>query len=58
MALLDGGPRSATVVADGDVTAIRLSRSAFKKVVSREPTLSLSIMAELATRLRRGNATE
>jgi CRP-like cAMP-binding protein len=58
MALLDGGPRSATVVADGDLTALRLSRSAFKKTIAREPALSLSIMAELATRLRRGGATE
>jgi CRP/FNR family transcriptional regulator, cyclic AMP receptor protein len=58
MALLDGGPRSATVVAEGDVTAVRLSRSAFRKVVAREPALALSIMAELAARLRRGSATE
>jgi CRP-like cAMP-binding protein len=58
MALLDGGPRSATVVADGDVVALRLSRSAFRKMVAREPSLSLTIMAELAARLRRGNATE
>ncbi len=58
MALLDGGPRSATVVADGDVVALRLSRSAFRKMVEREPSLSLSIMAELAARLRRGTATE
>jgi CRP/FNR family transcriptional regulator, cyclic AMP receptor protein len=58
MALLDGGPRSATVVADGGLTAFRLSRSAFKKVATREPGVSLSIMAELAARLRRGTATE
>jgi CRP/FNR family transcriptional regulator, cyclic AMP receptor protein len=58
MALLDGGPRSATVVADGDVVALRLSRSAFRKIVTREPSLSLAMMAELAARLRRGTATE
>jgi CRP-like cAMP-binding protein len=58
MALLDGGPRSATVVADGDVVALRLSRSAFRRMVAREPSLSLSIMAELAARLRRGTPTE
>jgi CRP-like cAMP-binding protein len=58
MALLDGGPRSATVVADGPVVALRLSRPAFKKLVSREPGVALSIMSELASRLRRGSATE
>jgi CRP-like cAMP-binding protein len=58
MALLDGGPRSATVVADGAVVAVRLSRSAFRKIVSREPSISLAVMGELASRLRRGQATE
>jgi CRP/FNR family cyclic AMP-dependent transcriptional regulator len=58
MALIDGGPRSATVVADGEVLAVRLSRSAFKKVVAKEPSVALSIMAELAGRIRRGSATE
>ena len=58
MALLDGGPRSATVVADGELAAVRLSRSAFRKTIQREPSLALSIMAELAARLRRGSATE
>jgi len=58
LALLDGGPRTATVVADGDSVTLRLSRSAFRSTVAREPTVSLSIMAELASRLRRGAATE
>jgi CRP-like cAMP-binding protein len=58
MALIDGGPRSATVVADGDVLAVRLSRSTFKKVVAKEPSVALAIMAELAGRIRRGSATE
>ena len=58
MALLDGGPRSATVVADGDVTAIRLTRSAFQKVLKSEPSIAFGVMRELAARLRKGAATE
>jgi hypothetical protein len=37
---------------------VRLSRSAFKKVVAKEPSVALAIMAELAGRIRRGSATE
>jgi CRP/FNR family transcriptional regulator, cyclic AMP receptor protein len=58
IALLDGGPRSATVVADGNLSVFRLTRSAFVKVVSNEPTIALGIMAGLAGRLRRGAANE
>jgi CRP-like cAMP-binding protein len=58
IALLDGGPRSATVVADGNLSVFRLTRSAFEKVVSNEPTIALGIMAVLAGRLRRGAANE
>jgi CRP-like cAMP-binding protein len=58
IALLDGGPRSATVVADGNLSVFRLTRSAFVKVVSNEPTIALGIMAVLAGRLRRGAANE
>ena len=58
MALLDGELRSATVVADGHTTALRLTRAAFLKMVKQEPTVSVTIMAGLAARLRRGAATE
>jgi CRP/FNR family transcriptional regulator, cyclic AMP receptor protein len=58
MAILDGGPRSATIVADGPVTLLRLPRSAFLKMVSKEPTVAVKIMAGLAGRLRRGAASE
>jgi CRP-like cAMP-binding protein len=58
MAILDGGPRSATVVADGTVTLLRLPRSAFLKIVAKEPTVAVKIMAGLAGRLRRGAASE
>ena len=58
ISLLDEGPRSATVVADGNLSVFRLPRSAFAKVVSKAPTIALGIMAGLAGRLRRGAANE
>jgi CRP/FNR family transcriptional regulator, cyclic AMP receptor protein len=58
MAMLDGGPRSATVVADGPVTALRLTRSNFLRMISQEPTVAVAIMAGLAERLRKGAPTE
>ncbi len=58
LAVLDGGPRTATVVADGSLAVLRLSRPAFLKMVTREPKVGVAIMAELAGRLRRGGASE
>ena len=53
MALLDGRPRSASVVALTPIVTIRLTRARFNKVVESEPTLARAIMAELAARVRR-----
>jgi CRP-like cAMP-binding protein len=58
LSVLDGGPRTATVVADGEVLTLRLTRSAFVRMVSKEPAVGLGIMAGLAGRLRKGAATE
>jgi CRP-like cAMP-binding protein len=58
LSVLDGGPRTATVVADGAVLTLRLTRSAFVRMVSKEPAVGLGIMAGLASRLRKGAATE
>jgi CRP/FNR family transcriptional regulator, cyclic AMP receptor protein len=52
MALIDGEPRSATVVAVGDVYALLLSRSKFLKLLEGEPKIALAIMATLTGRLR------
>jgi CRP/FNR family cyclic AMP-dependent transcriptional regulator len=52
MALIDGSPRSATVVAETDVTCLRLGRRAFLDVVRREPSVSLAILQALAERIR------
>jgi CRP-like cAMP-binding protein len=58
LALLDGGPRTATVVADANLVVLRLSRSSFHKVVTTEPSVAEKIMAGLAGRIRKGAATE
>jgi CRP-like cAMP-binding protein len=58
LALLDGGPRTATVVSDGDLVVLRLSRSSFHKLVTTEPSVAEKIMAGLAGRIRKGATTE
>lgn len=52
MALLDGGPRVATVVAETPLTAIRLSRPAFRRLLQKEPAVSLRVLEEMARRSR------
>jgi len=52
LALLDGGPRSASVVAETAVDAIQLSRKAFRDLVVSEPEVGLKIMEDLARRIR------
>jgi len=52
MALLDGGPRSATVVAKTDVLCLRLARAAFTKMLKSEPEIALALLAELSRKLR------
>jgi CRP/FNR family cyclic AMP-dependent transcriptional regulator len=56
MAVLDGGPRSATVVASGPVVCLIISRSGFQKLLRKEPAISAALLRELATRLRAAEA--
>jgi len=58
LALLDGGPRTATVVAQGALVVLRLRRAAFHKMITREPQVAEKIMAGLAGRIRKGAPTE
>ena len=53
MALLDGKPRSATVVAKTPMRTIRITRTGFNKALDANPTIARGIMAELASRVRR-----
>jgi CRP/FNR family cyclic AMP-dependent transcriptional regulator len=52
MALIDGEPRSATVVAVGDVHVLTVARAKFLKLLEAEPKIALTIMATLTRRLR------
>ena len=57
ISLLDGGPRSATVVADTPVVAIRLFKSSFDRVVKEEPQVAGKILTVVARRLREAERT-
>jgi CRP/FNR family cyclic AMP-dependent transcriptional regulator len=52
MALLDGGPRSASVVAETALTTIRIERGAFRKMLRSDPDIALKLLAGMATRMR------
>ncbi len=52
MALLDGGPRSATVTARTPVHVMRLSRRRLQGILVDEPAVAVAMLRELAQRLR------
>ena len=52
MALLDDSPRSADVVAEGEVLVMTIGRRAFEKLLRSEPALSHALLRTLAARLR------
>jgi CRP/FNR family transcriptional regulator, cyclic AMP receptor protein len=53
MALIDGGPRSATITATTQVRVMKLPRRAFLKALKQDPQIGLAIMETLAGRIRR-----
>ena len=52
MALLDGGVRSASVVADTEMLVMAIPRRGFLKLLESEPKIAISIMGTLAHRIR------
>jgi CRP-like cAMP-binding protein len=52
IALIDGGPRSATVIAVDELRTLRIPKSAFLALLAREPALGRGLMASLARRVR------
>jgi CRP-like cAMP-binding protein len=52
MALLDRGPRSASVKADGDMTVLILGQREFAGVLDEVPGLARKLLASMAARLR------
>lgn len=52
MALFDGAPRSADVIATADTTCLVLTLWVIKSVIAVNPNVALAMLAELARRLR------
>ena len=53
LALLDGGPRTASVVTETPLLAIRIARAEFRKMLASHPDVALKLLEELSGRLRR-----
>jgi len=56
MALLDRGPRSATVVADTDCSLLVLGQREFLAVIDQVPVVALKLLVSMAARLREADA--
>ena len=52
LALLDDGPRTATVVTETEALLLELPRTRFLKLVRDESSISVALLKELAVRLR------
>jgi len=57
IALLDGGPRTATVVAETPVTLLGLTAWVFKGIVQQNPGLALKMLEVVAGRLRAASSS-
>jgi len=53
MALIDDGPRSATVTATADSSLAMISKARFERLVEMHPYFALMVMEQMAERLRR-----
>jgi CRP-like cAMP-binding protein len=56
MGILADAPRSATIVAGGPTTALRIDKRVFLELLMQFPQMSIAVMRELAGRLERTNA--
>ena len=56
MALLDGGPRVATVTATTDMRVLVMSRQEFGSLLTRVPSVSRRMLAAVGARLRAADA--
>lgn len=53
ISLLDGGPRTATVVAETPMLMLTLARSAFRELIEVEPRVAVGMLKHVASMLRR-----
>jgi len=56
IALLDGDPRTATVIADAESTCLNLAGKDFVELLTGEPALAVTLLREVARRLRTAEA--
>jgi CRP/FNR family transcriptional regulator, cyclic AMP receptor protein len=56
IALLDGGPRTATVTAETDVKLLGLTEWVFRGLIQQNPSIAIKTLQAMAARLR--NATK
>jgi CRP-like cAMP-binding protein len=52
LSAIDGGPRTATVIAETPLRALRLFRRTLLKMLTSEPALGLKMLDEMVRRLR------
>jgi CRP/FNR family transcriptional regulator, cyclic AMP receptor protein len=52
IALIDGGPRSASVTATGPVTALVIDREGFSRLMNEFPVIRFDLVSALTQRLR------
>jgi CRP-like cAMP-binding protein len=58
ISLLDEGPRSATVTAGTPVTLFGLTAWAFKDLIERHPSIALTMLETVASRVRSASAAQ
>ncbi|HEB75505.1 MAG TPA: Crp/Fnr family transcriptional regulator [Nitrospirae bacterium] len=58
MSLIDGNPRSASVIADEDSTFAVLERSRFLDAIKQDPEMAIDLMKSLVQRLRKATERE
>jgi len=56
LALLDGGPRTASVIAQTPLVTIRIARAEFRKMLESQPDVAIKLLEELSRRLRAGRS--
>lgn len=57
IALLDGGPRTATVVAETEMALLGITAWAFKSLLTEYPSITLKLLEEVASRLRASSSS-
>ena len=58
MALIDGGPRTATVVAETETTTFAIATWDFRALVKKRPGMSWSLLLSMTERLREAQRKE